>query len=211
MTVIPKPARRTQTQRREATQAALLDATIECLVESGYANTTTAEIAKRAGVTRGAQAHHYPTKNELVTVAVRHLTEKLINEIPARAPDDSLSLEDALGIMLDRLWALHSGTLFAAAAELWIAGRTDPELAIQIESMENDIVELVRESGAGVLRIPRTIKGSGALITVTMATMRGLAMLTFAHSDHKADKEWAQARRTLIQLWVPVIQAARKV
>src|SRR5204862_5492808 len=62
--------RRTQAERSAATQALLLDATIDSLVEVGYANTTTTGIAERAGVSRGAQMHHFPSKGELVAAAV---------------------------------------------------------------------------------------------------------------------------------------------
>ena len=42
----PKKKRRTQAERRAATRGALLDATIDCLVEFGYANTTTNRIVE---------------------------------------------------------------------------------------------------------------------------------------------------------------------
>lgn len=219
MTAISKPSRRTQSQRRAATQQALLDATIACLVESGYTNTTTAQISKRAGVTRGAQAHHFPTKNELVTAAVRHLTERLVTEHLTAVSRDLGSFEDTLSALLDQLWALHSGPLFAAASELWIAARTDPALATHVEAMERDIldlvirterdiVDLVVRTGNGVLPVPGEAKGSAAMITITLATMRGLAMLTFVSADHKADKEWAQARRQLVRMWREVLEPA---
>src|SRR5882672_9007518 len=68
--------RRTQEERSATTRALLLDATLECLTELGYARTTTTEIAERGGVSRGAQLHHFPTKAELVTEAVEHLFER---------------------------------------------------------------------------------------------------------------------------------------
>src|SRR5437763_12092708 len=70
--------RRTQAERSAATRAALLDATVASLVEVGYANTTTTGIAERAGVSRGAQMHHFPAKADLVAHAVEHLAEKRI-------------------------------------------------------------------------------------------------------------------------------------
>jgi len=57
----PARPRRGQEERRASTRARLLDATVECLVDHGYAATTTTVIAERAGVSRGAQLHHYPT------------------------------------------------------------------------------------------------------------------------------------------------------
>src|SRR6185369_6387055 len=65
--------RRTQAERSATTRARLLDATIACLHDLGYAGTSTPEIARRAGLSRGAQLHHFPTKAELVTSAVEHL------------------------------------------------------------------------------------------------------------------------------------------
>src|SRR5277367_4995704 len=72
--------RRTQRERSEAMRGRLLEATIDCLYELGYSRTTTIEVAARAGVSRGAQLHHFPTKKRLVTIAVRHLLSKRIEE-----------------------------------------------------------------------------------------------------------------------------------
>lgn len=68
--------RRTQEERSATTRALLLDATIDCLIEFGYANTTTARVAERAGVSRGAQVHHFTTKTALLAEAIRHLAVK---------------------------------------------------------------------------------------------------------------------------------------
>src|SRR3954466_10209016 len=73
--------RRTQEERSASTRALLLDATIDCLIEVGYSATTTTVIAERAGVSRGAQLHHYPTKAELVAAAVEHLADRLGEEL----------------------------------------------------------------------------------------------------------------------------------
>lgn len=70
------PIRRAQAGRSAATRARLLDATIECLVEHGYTGTTTTAVAQRAGVSRGAQLHHYGTREQLVAAAVGHLAEQ---------------------------------------------------------------------------------------------------------------------------------------
>src|ERR1700682_1902920 len=57
-------SRRSQAERSATTRDALLDATIACLVEDGYANTTTSRVAERAGVSRGAHLHHFQTRRE---------------------------------------------------------------------------------------------------------------------------------------------------
>src|SRR4051812_40195216 len=70
-------SRRTQHERRQATQNALLEATIQCLVEQGYAGTTTRAVSARAGVSPGALQHHFTSKQELVAEAIGYLNGKL--------------------------------------------------------------------------------------------------------------------------------------
>ena len=65
----------------------LLDATVECLVEVGWSGTSTTLVSQRAGVSRGAQLHHFPTKNALVLAAVEHLSEARRDELRAAAAD----------------------------------------------------------------------------------------------------------------------------
>ena len=49
------------------------------------AGTSTTLVSERAGVSRGAQLHHFPTKNDLVVAAVEHLTEVRGAELAAAA------------------------------------------------------------------------------------------------------------------------------
>src|SRR2546430_6184940 len=74
-----------QQERSRATQQRLLDATVECLIEHGWSGTTTTLVAEKAGVSRGAQLHHYPTKAALVLAAVEHLAGRRAAEIRAEA------------------------------------------------------------------------------------------------------------------------------
>ena len=78
--------RRTQEERRTATRGALLDATIDCLIEYGYGGVTTTRVVERAGVSRGAQVHHFPTKAVLVAEALRRLAARRAAENLQRVP-----------------------------------------------------------------------------------------------------------------------------
>jgi AcrR family transcriptional regulator len=62
--------RRKQSERSEETRQALLDATIDLLYDTGFNKTSTPEIARKAGVSRGALTHHFGSKEDLVTSAV---------------------------------------------------------------------------------------------------------------------------------------------
>lgn len=122
-------------ERSLATRAALLDAAIECLVDRGYAATTTIETARRAGVSRGAQLHHFPTKAQLLATAVEHLFDRRRSEfLEASAAIDAQT--DRLDAAIDLLWSMFQGPVFVAWTELWVAARTDPELAATVIAVE---------------------------------------------------------------------------
>ena len=113
--------------RAIATRAALLDAALDCLVELGYHATTTTEVANRAGVSRGAQLHHFPTKAQLLTAALEQLYERRIAEF-RDAFASSEPRVDQLEAAIDLLWSMFQGPTFVAWIELWVAARTDSEL-----------------------------------------------------------------------------------
>src|SRR5512138_3868399 len=95
---------RRQQDRSRVTQRRLLDATVECLVEVGWAGTTTTLVAERAGVSRGAQLHHYPTKDALVLAAVAHLVQRRSEELEAEAADvPALPLRQRVDRVVDLL------------------------------------------------------------------------------------------------------------
>lgn len=137
-------SRRTQEDRSAATQAALLDATIECLVEYGYAGTTTRLVADRAEVSRGAQTHHYPTKRDLVVAAVEHLFETRTSEFAA-AFEDVPPEERTLETAIDALWSIVSGPAYSAILEVVVAARTDDELRAVVHGVASTLEQSVAE------------------------------------------------------------------
>ena len=119
--------RPSKAERGAATRTRLLDATIDCLVELGWAGTSTTEVVRRAGVSRGAQVHHYPSKDDLVLAAIEHLLARRLEEYrvtfealpPARrTPAEAFEL----------LWSQCMGPSFEAWLELAVATRTSPAL-----------------------------------------------------------------------------------
>jgi AcrR family transcriptional regulator len=118
-----------QEERSAETRRRLLDATVACLFERGYAGTTTTEIATRAGVSRGAQLHHFPKKDELVVGALEHVFELRLTEMSAAiAEPPPGNREDRIAILIDTIWPGFKGPTFYAWLELVVASRTDPAL-----------------------------------------------------------------------------------
>jgi AcrR family transcriptional regulator len=108
----------------------ILDAALDCFISIGYANTTTARIAEKASVSRGAMLHHFPSKTELMQAAVEYLHEKLLALYSSNIGKVSLDLpvDERNRKGLEGYWNYLSSDLYVAYHELCVAGRTDPEL-----------------------------------------------------------------------------------
>jgi AcrR family transcriptional regulator len=129
----------TQAERTAVTTERLLDATIRTLIERGYRGASTPEICRRAGVSRGAQLHHYPTKEALVAAAVDHLVQRRMNQLAerlAQAPLGVVDLEDAATF----LWSVYTGDTFYAWLELVVAARTDQDLRGHLAGVDERLV-----------------------------------------------------------------------
>lgn len=140
--------RRTQAERIEETRSALIAATIESLAEVGYAATTTREVAERAGVSRGAQTHHFPTKALLVAAAIQHLFEIEADRFRsafAALPPEQRNLSAAVAM----LWQIAQSPTYGAVLEVMVAARTDHQLALVVQevsaSFERGLVDLLLE------------------------------------------------------------------
>jgi len=173
VTTTPR-SHRTQAERRAQTRAALLDATIDCLVELGYGRTSMQEICARAGVSKGAFQHHFTSKSELMATAVEHLTTR----IQQQSAPDAGALPDGperIAAAIDLLWNSYSGTLATAAMELWVAARTDPELRTAMRPVD-------RALGRSTLELLTTLSGdlpdekAQSLFWLTVNLTRGLAL-----------------------------------
>jgi len=186
-------AKRTQAERSAAMRARLLDATVECLVTHGYAGTSTHRVVELAGVTRGAQVHHFPAKEDLVVAAIEHLAEQR-TQAAIREFGRVQSIPDPVSKVLDYLWESHQGPIFAATVELWIAARTDPVLARQVERVEPIV------NGALVGAIAQLVSEEPAqrelrdIVYTAMDALRGILVSSFGDPDpRRARRRWDRA------------------
>lgn len=172
-----REGRRTQAQRRAQTRGALLDATLECLTDLGFARTTTTVVAQRANVSLGALVHHFPAKSDLLIAAVGHLLDRRLAEF--RREMETVPTEaDRLDAALDLLWSAFSGSTFVAWVELWVGARTDPELAPAVQSM-SDAFSLAAQDLFRTLFPPAEYPDPGFLehgLPFAFAVMEGAAL-----------------------------------
>lgn len=159
---------------------------MESLIEVGFARTTTLEVQKRAGVSRGALLHHFPSKAVLLTAAIDHLAEMRGRELKARAQTLPVGGE-RVDAVLALLWECFGGALFQVAVELRAAARTDAELRVALTAAERVLRDrIVQQSrnlfGPAIGDQP----GFERAIDLTLQLMIGLAMTAMLHGDDPA-------------------------
>jgi AcrR family transcriptional regulator len=182
-----------QQERSRATRGRLLEATIGCLVEHGWSGTTTTLVAARAGLSRGAQLHHYPTKATLVLAAVAHLSERRAAEIRAEAAALPAG-PSRVDTVIDMLAAAFTGPLFAAALEVWVAARTDRALRDALVPLEARVGREMHRLAVDLLGVDETRAGAREAVQATMDLLRGLGVANLLSDD-------STRRRTLLAAW----------
>jgi AcrR family transcriptional regulator len=181
-------------------RARLMDATVELLVERGFNGTSTTLVSERAGVSRGAQLHHFPTKNDLVVAAVEHLTEKRGAEFAAAArklPDGAKRTRAVLQVLGDHF----TSPVFTAALELWVAARTDETLLAAVAPLEQRVGREVHRLTVELLGADESKPGVRELVQATLDLVRGLGLAGTISDD-------ARRRGRILDQWARVLDRA---
>ncbi|WP_344824166.1 TetR/AcrR family transcriptional regulator [Actinocorallia longicatena] len=192
------PTREPQQDRSRATRQRLLEAAIDCLATAGWAGTTVAVVAERAGVSRGAAQHHFRTREELVTAAVEYGTDTRVAH--AR---DLLTLADGRAGTLDilRLLAdLYTSPLFRAALQLWVAASSDPALRDQVLPLEARFGRIAHHLVVDALGADETKPGVRETIQATLDLARGLGLADLLTDD-------SARRENLLHQWAAILDA----
>jgi AcrR family transcriptional regulator len=172
-----------QAERRARTQSRLLDAAVACLADLGYAATTTVDVAHRAGVSRGAQQHHFRTKAELMAAAIDHAFTQRLGLFQAAATAADLEA-DPVGSAVDIIWSMFEEPVALAWIELTMASRTDSDLHQRVAAVsenmraaiERQFRTLFPAAGADEVVYPVAAK-------LAFATFEGLALHRVAVFD----------------------------
>jgi len=132
--------------RATATRSRLLDATVEALAECGYRGTSTQEVCRRAGVSRGTLLHHFPTRIELLVGSLDAiLTDRVAAFMEAHRERGPVPPE----VLVRQLWAQWQGPVYVAWLELAVAARTEPALRAPMKEVmarfDTEILHAFRE------------------------------------------------------------------
>jgi AcrR family transcriptional regulator len=189
-----------QEERTRAMRARLMEATVELLVERGFSGTSTTLVSERAGVSRGAQLHHFPTKNDLVVAAVEHLTEVRGAELAAaaeRLPTGAKRTRAVLQMLGDHF----TSPVFTAALELWVAARTDETLLAAVAPLEQRVGREVHRLTVELLGADESRPGVRELVQATLDLVRGLGLAGTISDD-------ARRRSRILDQWARVLDRA---
>ncbi|MCO4744848.1 MAG: TetR family transcriptional regulator [Proteobacteria bacterium] len=154
------------------TRQLLLDATLEALVEVGYAGTTTQEVCRRAGASRGKLLHHFPRRTDLLIAAL----EEVLTQRVQGFVDDHQPGEQDLAALITAMWAHWKGPALYAWLELAIAARTNAELREPLRVVMRQFDVNVRAAFGALLpgALPPALRDTAPMMV--FAALNGLAV-----------------------------------
>jgi AcrR family transcriptional regulator len=187
--------REPQQERSRTTRRRLIEAALDSFGERGWHGVTVAVIAERAGVSRGAAQHHFPTREDLVAAAVDLLGEAQIDELRAQAadlPSGSTRIERVVEMVLN----LYTGPLFRAALQLWAVAATDESLRDVLVPLEARVGREAHRVTVELLGVDESRAGVRELVQATLDLARGLGLANLLTDDTRRRRqivrEWAQ-------------------
>ncbi len=170
---------RTQQQRREETIARLLDASIDTIIEVGYARASAAVITKRAQVSDGALFRHFPTMGDFMAATAHEVGRRQLEAATTRfaeIPSDKPALEEVLTIISDVTGNPTNTVIY----ELRVAARTDEKLRDTLREVMAAYVAKIYEAARAVPSADEleTLgeENFAALVAVLINTFDGAAM-----------------------------------
>ncbi|MGW0117597.1 TetR/AcrR family transcriptional regulator [Streptomyces sp. NPDC003327] len=185
----PKPDRNPKQDRSRATRQRLLEAAVACLAEYGWAGSTVAVVAERAGVSRGAAQHHFPTREDLFTAAVEYVAEERSQALRALPSDDRREVVAALV-------TLYTGPLFRAALQLWVAAANEDQLRDRVAELEARVGRESHRIAVELLGADESRPGVRETVQGLLDMARGLGLATLLTDDttrrERVVSEWAR-------------------
>ena len=170
------------------------------LAELGYQASTVAVVAERAGVSRGAAQHHFPTREALFTAALEHVTavraEEMSHEFALRARGRRPDTAD----VVDVLFTLFTGPLFRAALALWVAASNEPALREQIVPLEARMGREMHRLVVELLGVDEAEAGMRETVQATLDLARGLGLANLLTDD-------SRRRAHIARQWAHILDA----
>ncbi|WP_459548334.1 TetR/AcrR family transcriptional regulator [Nocardia sp. X0981] len=173
--------------RSRATRQRLLEATIDCLAEKGWAAATVAVVAERAGVSRGAAQHHFPTREDLITAALTYMFDTRTDQaVSTEITEPGLARTEAV---VAGLVESYTSPLFKAALQVWTHAAADPALRERIVPLEARFGRGAHHRAVEALGVDDTDPVAHHLVQATLDLARGLGLADVLTDDSVRRKQ----------------------
>lgn len=191
MTTLREP----QQERGINTRNRILEAAATVLAERGWAGASVSEIAKRAGVTRGAVQHHFTDREGMLAAAIQHLLDTRIYEFHAAAREFPTGSGRTLAV-LRTIVEQHQGENFAATLQLCVAAAGDPQLRPRVAAMEAEMGARIFWATIDLLGLDGGDIAVRTTIQAFLDSARGLGLAGFIGDDSvrrdRVTRRWAE-------------------
>ncbi|MFE1324212.1 TetR/AcrR family transcriptional regulator [Streptomyces sp. NPDC058741] len=184
--------------RSRATRQRLLEAAVSCLAEHGWAGSTVAVVAERAGVSRGAAQHHFPTREDLITAAVEYVAEERSTALRALFPEGAAGDRHAV---VAALVDLYTGPLFRAALHLWVAASNEEQLRPRVTELESRVGRETHRIAVELLAADESVPGVRETVQGLLDMARGLGLANLLTDD-------AARREHVVAQWAGLLEEA---
>ncbi len=188
-----------QQDRSRATRQRLLDAALECLAELGWSGATVSVIAERAGVSRGATQHHFPTREALITGALEYSAEVRMGELRrdvVRLPAGP----DRTAAVVQRLVEVYTGPLFKAALQVWAIAASEETLRAAVIPLEARIAREAHRTALTLLGVDESTPGIRETVQGILDLARGLGLADVLTDD-------SRRRGPIVAHWSRILEA----
>jgi len=189
--------------RSRATRARLLDAAISSLAELGWGPSTVSVVAERAGVTRGAAQHHFPTRGALFTAALEHVFQMREADLRRQVLDIPEAHKGDTSVIVVMIFGLFTGPMFRAALALWNAAASDDELRELVVPLEARLGREEHRVAVDLLGVDESVPGAREIVQATLDLGRGLGLANLLTDDSgrrtRIAKQWARVLEQVLR------------
>jgi AcrR family transcriptional regulator len=194
--------RRTQAERSEETRTRILKAAANLIRKRGYARFRTAEVAEEAGLSRGAQLHHFPTKDSLVVATLEYVFEQA-QELSRRRASAVNRPRDLIEAVIEDAREFFFSEHFKVAIDIVLSTSTDQSVRKQILDISRKARRPVETAWTGALAasgVPGQLASD--IVALTLSLVRGMALRTLWDNDPKWFDELFSLWRQMIKVFL---------
>lgn len=194
--------RRTQKERSEGTRQKLVASAIDLLRQRRYAGLRTAEVAALAGVSKGAQSHHYPTKDALVLEALEETFRVALQDAQTRIAAADGVPGRLLELLVEDSETFFLGEDFLLSLDLMMVAPEDA-LGIEVKRLAMQYRFPVEKAWADALVAAGYARDAAqTTVALTYSVVRGLAIRQLMSGSSAGFAglmaEWTAAARRML-------------